>query len=57
MKKQVGKLTFVYMLTAGAVLGLGGCELTDPASGVYGPPEAFEIKDEIPYLFGYERLV
>ena len=32
MKKHTGKLTFAYMLTAGAVMGLGGCELTDPTS-------------------------
>ena len=46
MKKHTGKLTFAYMLTAGAVLGLGGCELTDPASGVYGPPEGPVIEDD-----------
>ncbi len=46
MKKQVGKLTFAYMLTAGAVIGLSGCELTDPAQGAYGPPESLEYEDD-----------
>jgi hypothetical protein len=46
MKKHSGKLTFAYMITAGAVMGLGGCELTDPASGVYGPPESLEYEDD-----------
>ncbi len=46
MKKQVGKVTFAYMLTAGAVIGLSGCELTDPAQGAYGPPESLEYEDD-----------
>ena len=46
MKRQAGKLTFAYMLTAGAVIGLGGCELTDPAQGAYGSPESLEYEDD-----------
>ncbi|MBP8969820.1 MAG: hypothetical protein KBG42_11150 [Lachnospiraceae bacterium] len=46
MKKQVGKLTFAYMLTAGAVIGFGGCALTAPNQGAYGPPESFDIEDD-----------
>jgi len=44
MKKHSGKLTFAYMITAGAVIGLGGCGLTDPAAGVYGPPQSSEVE-------------
>lgn len=46
MKKQTGKLTFAYVLTAGAVIGFGGCALTAPNQGAYGPPESFDIEDD-----------
>ena len=44
MKKQSGKLTFAYMITAGAVMGLSGCEMNGPAAGVYGPPTSSEVE-------------
>lgn len=44
MKKHSGKLTFAYMITAGAVMGLSGCELNGPAAGVYGPPQSSEAE-------------
>ena len=47
MKKQSGKLTFAYMITAGAVLGLSGCGLTEPAAGVYGPPPSSGVEDDV----------
>lgn len=47
MKKQSGKLTFAYMLTAGAVLGLSGCGLTVPAAGVYGPPPSSDVEADV----------
>ena len=47
MKKHSGKLTFAYMLTAGAVLGLSGCGLTEPAAGVYGPPSSSGVEDDV----------
>ena len=33
-------------LTAGAVIGFGGCALTAPNQGAYGPPESFDIEDD-----------
>lgn len=46
MKKQAGKLTFAYMITAGAVIGLSGCELNGPAAGVYGPPPSSGVEED-----------
>ena len=46
MKKHSGKLTFAYMVTAAAVIGLSGCELNGPAAGVYGPPSGAVIEDD-----------
>lgn len=35
------------MLTAGAVMGVTGCGVSDPAAGVYGPPPDHGIVEEV----------